>query len=316
MMAARIALVMLPLVLEARRTLRGGEEEGRALGAHPAGHAGRLAHNFPRHPDYRTCAVDADAADEKALGHLGYFKEARKKATEKYGPGANWFQNFWEPCVGCANYVRVGPRGDGGKWVCDPATLLEKPSCLVLSVGSNNDFSYEEAIVKEYGCLVHVYDYTSDPPKDDLGGRIKFFRIGLSNSDGGRFLTLASMLETLAAETGAATVELVKIDCDGCEIAALAEHAPALAALKERVLEFNLEVHFRYPAIGDRTNERDMLARAKRMTKFWAALHEDADMVPFSKEANIQYSRGDSVEYSFANKRLIVPDALENIVGM
>lgn len=322
-MAPRIVLLalVLPSALEAAPSLRRGAAAEEAAATAPAASRGlkenshyamRLAHNFPRHPDYGACAVDADADDEKTLEKMGYFAEARKKATEKYGPGANWFQNFWEPCVGCANYKRVGPRGDGGKWLCDPDVLLEKPSCRVLSVGSNNDFSYEEAIVRDFGCLVHVYDYTSDPPKDDLGGRIKFFRVGLAAADGGRFLTLRSMLDRLSADAADRTVELVKVDCDGCEIAALVDHADAAAVLKERVLELNLEVHFRYPTIGtDRTDRGDARKRAARMKRVWARFHEDADMVPFSKEANIQYSRGDSVEYSFANKKLIVPDSLE-----
>ena len=302
----------------ALRVAAGDEAEGRRLrGALAAGDEaegrrlrhGFLAHNFPKRPDYERCAVDGAASDEATLRKVGYFAQAAKESTLKYGPGATWFQEFWEPCLGCANYARVGPRGDGGKWVCDPEVLLASPTCLVLSVGSNNDFSYEEAIVDGYGCTVHVYDYTSDPPKDDKGGKIKFFRVGLAPADGGRMLSLGTMLDRLAAEReGAEAIELVKIDCDGCEVAALAD-AAALANLKDRVLEFNLETHFRLPTLGKgpRGDNADatMLARAKRMTKLWAALHQDADMVPFSKEPNIQYSRGDSVEYSFANKKII-----------
>ena len=54
----------------------------------------------------------------------------------------------------------MGPRGDGGKWVCDPAALFggSEAPCAVLSVGSNGDFRFEAAAAA-YGCVVHVYDH-------------------------------------------------------------------------------------------------------------------------------------------------------------
>ena len=101
----------------------------------------------------------------------------------------------------------------------------------------------------------------------------------------------------------------MKIDCDGCEVAALAEAPDALSQLRDRVLEFNLEAHFRLPALGkgkDDNDEKVMLRRAARMANMWRQLYSAANMVPFSKEPNIQYSRGDAVEYSFANKKMVL----------
>ena len=48
--------------------------------------------------------------------------------------------------------------GDGGKWVCDPHRITEQKDCLVYSVGSNNDFSFEMAVLKDIGphCEIHT----------------------------------------------------------------------------------------------------------------------------------------------------------------
>jgi len=64
---------------------------------------------------------------------------------------AVWYQRNWEPAISCQNERGIGSWGDGGKWVCDPHRILKKPtkSCLVYSVGSCNDFSFEEGILKE-----------------------------------------------------------------------------------------------------------------------------------------------------------------------
>jgi hypothetical protein len=32
--------------------------------------------------------------------------------------GRKWFQTHWEPCDVCCHSERIGPAGDGGKWVC------------------------------------------------------------------------------------------------------------------------------------------------------------------------------------------------------
>ncbi|EFJ44085.1 hypothetical protein VOLCADRAFT_106557 [Volvox carteri f. nagariensis] len=50
------------------------------------------------------------------------------------------FQLF-QPFISCPPgrpLRRVGPEGDGGKWLCEPAALKEP--CTVVSMGSNMDF--------------------------------------------------------------------------------------------------------------------------------------------------------------------------------
>jgi hypothetical protein len=63
-------------------------------------------------------------------------------------PSAAWHQEHAEPSYTCVNEERIGPHGDGGKWICAPEKLRSSPTCLVYSVGSNNDFRFEEGLYK------------------------------------------------------------------------------------------------------------------------------------------------------------------------
>lgn len=37
--------------------------------------------------------------------------------------------------------------GDNGKWLCGVRSLLQRPGCIVYSVGSNGDVSFEQVRV-------------------------------------------------------------------------------------------------------------------------------------------------------------------------
>ena len=74
-----------------------------------------------------------------------------------------FYQNHYEPEFVCLHERRVGKLGDGGKWICDPHRIREQEECLVYSVGSNGDFSFEEAVLESVGshCEIHtVRDFT------------------------------------------------------------------------------------------------------------------------------------------------------------
>jgi hypothetical protein len=75
----------------------------------------------------------------------------------------NWSQNFH-----CANARRVGSMGEGGKWVCDMFRLKSRRDCLIYSVGSNGEFSFE--IEMKNGmphCEIHTFDKDFHPYPND-----------------------------------------------------------------------------------------------------------------------------------------------------
>jgi len=56
---------------------------------------------------------------------------------------------------------RYGNKGDGGKWVCAFENL--KQPCLIYSLGSNNDFSFELDAFADTKCEIHTFDCTMSP---------------------------------------------------------------------------------------------------------------------------------------------------------
>ena len=48
------------------------------------------------------------------------------KVKKKGRQSAAWFQRNWEPSFSCGFEQRIGAAGDGGKWVCDVATIAKR----------------------------------------------------------------------------------------------------------------------------------------------------------------------------------------------
>ena len=77
---------------------------------------------------------------------------------------ALWMFDNVDPMFTCPHARRVGGRGDGPKWVCDPHRLRKMPDCLVYSVGSAGNYIFEDGlydIVGTKNCEIHVFDPNS-----------------------------------------------------------------------------------------------------------------------------------------------------------
>ena len=218
-----------------------------------------------------------------------------------------WFQRYWEPCIACADEERIGIRGDGGKWICNPVRELKHNKCVVISIGSNNEFSFEDEIIDRFGCDVHIFDHTVDPPSNF--GMIKtkqhkfhFHKLGLDVTTHGFMLSLHDMISMVMAKSNA-IVDILKIDCEGCEFDALTSPT-SVNILQTRVKQLLLEIH----------NFREDFAAAKRyhvdkrsFSSLWVSLQSSSGMFPFHKEPNIEWSLNSSfaIEYAFLNKQFV-----------
>ncbi|CAF4603523.1 unnamed protein product, partial [Rotaria sp. Silwood2] len=101
------------------------------------------------------CELDSDWKHRKILHHI---QDKRNRVSDAR---PLFFQNNWEPTIQCEFERRVGNSGDGGKWACDIHRFgsMNTTNILVYSLGSNGDFSFEQAIKRLFpNAEIHTFD--------------------------------------------------------------------------------------------------------------------------------------------------------------
>ena len=209
------------------------------------------------------------------------------------GHAGAWYQSNWEPHVACLNERRLGNRGDGGKWLCDPDCMLRE-GCVVVSIGSNNEFSFELAML-ERGCSVHTFDHTVANAAPPPG--VHFYSLGLGVT--GAVLPLVTF-EHLLEAANVSTVDVLKMDIEGGEYPVLAD-AHNLKVMGAGVRQLLVEFH--WAAGVSHENPTAWMRKVARSVM-------DAGFVVFHKEPNILWSDGwqqnrGGIEYALLNHRLI-----------
>eukprot|EP00565_Helicotheca_tamesis_P001191 CAMPEP_0185725932 /NCGR_PEP_ID=MMETSP1171-20130828/2057_1 /TAXON_ID=374046 /ORGANISM="Helicotheca tamensis, Strain CCMP826" /LENGTH=339 /DNA_ID=CAMNT_0028394177 /DNA_START=167 /DNA_END=1186 /DNA_ORIENTATION=- len=212
-----------------------------------------------------------------------------------------FYENHFEPEFACMHERRIGQMGDGGKWICDPYRIIQKKNnsnnmmggegedgCLVYSIGSNNDFSFENFVYSEISqdCEIHTFDpgnYSKGAEK--AGVNYHQYYVGLDEGESSK------SMKTIVEELGhqGRTIDIFKIDCEGCEWVT-AEHwfdAPVF------IRQIQVEVH-----------NVKMRATPKFFDDMWHNHY-----VITHKEPNILSPRG-CVEYAFLK---LSPDFFEGI---
>jgi hypothetical protein len=158
---------------------------------------------------------------------------------------ALWLLYNVDPLFTCPNLRRVGGRGDGPKWTCDPQRLVQQPDCLIYSIGSRGVYNFEDGIVgvlNKYdpranignettswlpNCEIHVFDPAPQYGRkgDAEKKNIHYHAIGLKSSyepfNNASFPTSYEFLsfQVIQKELGHENrrVDIFKIDCEGCE---------------------------------------------------------------------------------------------------
>lgn len=160
-----------------------------------------------------------------------------KVSSPSHGPA--FFQENWEPVISCLLEERLGKPGDGGKWVCNAEALASHESCVVYSVGSNGDFSFEAGIHEINPlCEIHTFDHTvAIEVMQKVPKWLKFHSVGLGAYDTGNIKTLPSIRKMLGHEgrwvflrtwrsfpapacndnpLSRRAIDILKVDCEGC----------------------------------------------------------------------------------------------------
>jgi hypothetical protein len=110
----------------------------------------------------------------------------------------------------------------GPKFICGVDVIAQKSKrsegCLVYSVGSNNDISFEVGIKNFMGCETHTFDPTLDSFVGDEYATFHPWGLGTD----GEFLVegthnwTAKSMDTIVHELGHRnrTIDVLKIDCE------------------------------------------------------------------------------------------------------
>ncbi|KAK3787669.1 hypothetical protein RRG08_031899 [Elysia crispata] len=122
--------------------------------------------------------------------------------------------------VVCKDIQRIGRITDGGWDVCTDPGYIPKEPCIVYSFGVGDDFSFEDSIIRNYGCSVYSFDPDMKMQSQQRGKNSIFYRQGLADSD--RTLTngwVMSKFETIRASLKQTSKKLsvVKMDIEEWE---------------------------------------------------------------------------------------------------
>ncbi|CAG2226937.1 unnamed protein product [Mytilus edulis] len=119
----------------------------------------------------------------------------------------------------CTEVLRIGDMTDGGWNVCHVKPYRPPFPCLVYSFGINKDFSFDDLIVKTYGCDVHSFDPSIGQPDFRRGDKIWFHNLGLSGVTGKlrkwKVSTLKDIVDNLNHTSR--RVNIVKMDIEFSE---------------------------------------------------------------------------------------------------
>ena len=232
---------------------------------------------------------------------LGYFDDVpenqwllRKRISAKrihvareYPFPRAYFQNNWNPDFSCDMEDYVGRRHPG-KWVCDPHRL-NRPGCLVYSVGSDGMYSFEKHLAEIAPlCEIHVFDLSNSSlqlaqhnisnavfhPWGIIDAGKQYFRLKVhAIQRNNEFKTLTETMKSLG-HIGR-TLNLFKVVCEQCEYFAVNEW------LQHDIRQLLVEA-YRKPRIT---------------TPFFEAMHEKGYVITH-KEPDVLLT-GEVVEFVF-----------------
>jgi len=157
---------------------------------------------------------------KQRIGHLHSIPGFSQTDYRNKYPGF-YYQYHNEPDFTCQHEMRIGNQGDGGKWICDPHRITAQKSCLVYSVGSRGDFSFEEYVLKEIdpNCEIHTFDLEDfSDQAEQYGIHFHPWGLGLENTEHNPKFIIKSLQRTVT-ELGhrGRVIDIFKIDCDKCE---------------------------------------------------------------------------------------------------
>lgn len=278
----------------------------------------------------RVCVILPLAAATQEAASLRMHSHCAALAAQANAPAPDssvsppmYWMTRWDPTWSCTVDTKIGhsySSGDGGKWyaawhvplrcarsslhilcdrVCD-AHVLNRPGCLVYSLGSLGDYAFDKALAADHGCEIHVFDpFNFGIPPDPERTRIHHHPWGVDAYSHERVVaekpvTLLSLAD-MAARLGhrKRRIDVLKIDVEGCEMGVL-DNATVWAALDAQGTTFDqilVEVHFEgVSKVNYKFKPKTAEYSVAQMEGLFSTLTERGYAV-FHKEPNL-FSRG------------------------
>ena len=256
---------------------------------------------------------------ETPLMHHPAWKGRGHSTWDKRYP--SWYQTNFEPNFSCQFERRVGAtgsvsrgNGDGPKWICDPHRIKRlaaerkakdpaHPGCVIYSIGSAGDFSFEKGMEEILGpgtCEYHIFDMGDFEEKMQKANitRAHYHRWGLDKQGeenlepGSQFYGFRDTVKLIGHEH-LDVIDVFKIDCEKCEWRIyrdwISSDLPSLQQIQVEIHSGDLgKMH------KDEIHDHDISPEIP----FFHFLEENG-YVRFHKEPNIQYNDGSCEEYAF-----------------
>jgi hypothetical protein len=198
-----------------------------------------------------------------------------------------FFQDNYEPTFSCRFEQRLGINGDGGKWICDLYRLKQAESCLIYSLGSNGEFSFENETNRYLpNCDIHTFDMKNFNCSDIC----TFHQVKIGDGLNGT-KTLRMIMSDLN-HTGR-YLEILKIDVEGSEYEFFDDLFNKTDQISDNIRQILVEIHL--SKIIRRVNN-DTVYDFYKIHRLFQLFH-DQHFVIFHKEVNL-YNPHNAFEFS------------------
>jgi hypothetical protein len=227
------------------------------------------------------CETDADWYRRK---ELFYFQHNRNRFLDST---YMFFQDNYEPTFSCRFEQRLGINGDGGKWICDVYRLKQLKSCLIYSLGSNGEFSFENETKRVLpNCDIHTFDMKQFNCTDIC----TFHKVKIGNGSS-ETKTLRMIMSEL--QHSGRHIDILKTDVEGSEYEFFEDLFNTTDHLSDNIRQILVEIHL--SSIIKVVNNVTIYDY-KKIHRLFQLFH-DKHFVIFHKEVNL-YNPHRAFEFS------------------
>ena len=207
-----------------------------------------------RSPSCDTAWEERSKSFEQYIKYLEEQEKSREESLSEWNGKRAY--DLYEPEWTCDDEKRVGPKdinvGDGPKFVCAPELVKDQGDCLIYSIGSNYDFSFEQGM-RRHGpnCQFHTFDGTLNLTTQSLPAGLEEQSIHFhnwnvdlqsgTNEKGWISKTINDILSALGHE--GKRIDVFKIDCEGCEYGVMPQVLDLVQSGLIRIDQVQIEIH-------------------------------------------------------------------------